>query len=132
MVPPRDSFGFDDFRPWMGRVSIMEVLNGRTDFRYRLYGTTLAEVTGADLTGKHVRNITRPDRDRYMRRLQEIAAGRNPFVFSGECFWRARNITLKYEEVLCPVSGGVGNVSKIIGVTSFFTDQAGTAFAVRI
>lgn len=131
-VPSRESFDFDDFLPWMGRVSIMEVLTGGADFRYRLYGTTLAEVMGEDLTGKYVRNITRPDGDRYLRRLQEIATRRNPLVFSGECFWRARNITLRYEEVLCPVSGGAGDVSKIIGVTSFFTEQAGTAFAVRI
>lgn len=40
-------------RPWLGNVLLLDPA-GDGDFRYRLYGSTMAEAFGFDLTGKTV------------------------------------------------------------------------------
>lgn len=59
-VKPRSDFAdqihFDPFklRPWLGFIVILEHLPVENDFRYRIYGTHLADQTGLDMTGRLV------------------------------------------------------------------------------
>lgn len=39
-------------RPALGFVNLLDVIDGGRDFRYRLYGTSVALVSGFDMTGK--------------------------------------------------------------------------------
>ncbi|MFN4088870.1 MAG: PAS domain-containing protein [Alphaproteobacteria bacterium] len=41
-------------RPALGVIMLLDVLDGGADFRYRLYGTTIAERTGFDWTGRRL------------------------------------------------------------------------------
>lgn len=43
-----------DMRPALGNVMLVDAVEGGRDFRYRLYGSVLAEVSGFDMTGKLV------------------------------------------------------------------------------
>lgn len=43
-----------DMRPALGNIMLVDVVEGGRDFRYRLYGSVLAEVSGLDMTGKLV------------------------------------------------------------------------------
>lgn len=43
-----------EMRPALGYIMLMEVVDGGRDFRYRLYGSTIAAVAGFDMTGKLV------------------------------------------------------------------------------
>lgn len=40
--------------PWMGWISLYDVVDGGRDVRYRLVGTRIAEQAGIDLTGRFV------------------------------------------------------------------------------
>lgn len=39
-------------RPALGYVSLLDPVDGGTEFRYRLYGSAMAAISGFDLTGK--------------------------------------------------------------------------------
>lgn len=43
-------------RPALGYVMLIDVIDGGRDFRYRLYGTMLAAVSGFDMTGRLLSN----------------------------------------------------------------------------
>lgn len=46
-----------EMRPALGNVMLLDVLDGGADFRYRLYGSKIAERAGFDMTGKRVSEI---------------------------------------------------------------------------
>lgn len=41
-----------EMRPALGYVMLLEVVDGGRDFRYRVFGTEIAEVSGFDMTGR--------------------------------------------------------------------------------
>lgn len=43
-----------DMRPALGHVSLLDVVNGGRDFRYRLFGTVITAVSDFDMTGRLV------------------------------------------------------------------------------
>jgi hypothetical protein len=53
-LPARRDFSFGDFRPWLGSVAILEVVDGGADFRFVLHGTKIVERHRHDLTGQTV------------------------------------------------------------------------------
>lgn len=58
-LPRRSDFSMAELRPYMGRVAILDVVDGGRDFRYRLYGSDIAEEYQADMSRKSV-NEFRP------------------------------------------------------------------------
>lgn len=50
-LPSRDMFPIEEFGRLLGSVSIVDELEGTEDFRYRLFGTSIANVSGVDMTG---------------------------------------------------------------------------------
>lgn len=52
-APSRDDFSVEDLRPWLGHLLLLDRIDG-DDFRYRLYGSSLVEIFGFDLTGRTV------------------------------------------------------------------------------
>ena len=59
-VKPQADFAnrvhFDPFklRRWLGYMMILDHLAAEDDFRYRMYGTRIAEFSGFDMTGRLV------------------------------------------------------------------------------
>jgi hypothetical protein len=53
-LPARSDFTVDDLRPFIGRIAILDVIDGGQDFRFRLYGTQIAEEYQGEMTGKSV------------------------------------------------------------------------------
>ncbi len=49
-VPPKTAVTPESLRRWLGDLSLVERVG--TDFRYRVYGSNLAQVAGFDLTGR--------------------------------------------------------------------------------
>ena len=41
-LPARTDFTLEDLRPYIGRIAILDVIDGGSDFRFRLYGTQIA------------------------------------------------------------------------------------------
>ena len=54
-IPARSEFGLDELRPLMGRLAILDVIDGGADFRFRLYGSNIATAYRGEMTGKSVR-----------------------------------------------------------------------------
>jgi len=50
-----------EMRPVLGFIVLTEVIEGGTDFRFRLYGSTVASVSGFDLTGKRLSEHPAPE-----------------------------------------------------------------------
>lgn len=48
-----------DMKPALGNIMILDVLDGGADFRFRLYGATLAEAVGQDWTGQTISTMRR-------------------------------------------------------------------------
>ncbi len=58
-LPPAGDVDAVEMRPSLGSIALLEVLDGGQDFRYRVYGTDIAERTRVDLTRKRVMEISR-------------------------------------------------------------------------
>ena len=59
-MPSRAMFDPFALRPWLGRLILLDVIDGGEDFRYRLHGTWLVELFGRDLTGKRLSELRYP------------------------------------------------------------------------
>ncbi|MGE4220154.1 MAG: PAS domain-containing protein [Alphaproteobacteria bacterium] len=83
-LPARSDFDAVEFRPWMGHLVLIEVCDGPA-FRYRVYGSVLAETFGRDLTGKTTAAL-RPDaRQTVEREYAAVCERRQPLLIS---HWR--------------------------------------------
>jgi hypothetical protein len=51
-LPAPDSIDPLQIRPALGYVLLLDVVDDGEDFRYRLFGSTLSEVSGFDMTGR--------------------------------------------------------------------------------
>ncbi|MGD8810110.1 MAG: PAS domain-containing protein, partial [Gammaproteobacteria bacterium] len=56
----RASFDVFQLRPWLGYIMILDAVPETDDFRYRMYGTRIAEQSGFDMTGKLVSAFDSP------------------------------------------------------------------------
>ena len=43
-----------ELRPALGSLILLDVIDGGRDFHYSLYGSRIAQVSGFDMTGKHL------------------------------------------------------------------------------
>lgn len=62
-LPARAAFSMEDLRPYMGRIGILDVLEGGADFRFRVYGSNIAAAYRGEMTGKSVRDYRPNFRD---------------------------------------------------------------------
>ena len=63
-------------RSWLGNLLLMDVVDGGSDFRYRLHGTQLVQLFGADLTGRLVGSLPVRDVDRLLAEGRLVVSGR--------------------------------------------------------
>lgn len=52
LLPARRDFAFEDFRPWLGWLTLLEVRDGGNDFLFTLHGTAAVDRYRLDMTGK--------------------------------------------------------------------------------
>jgi hypothetical protein len=110
-APPRSDFSHEDLLPWFGHLMLLDCLDNN-EYRYRLYGTTLTELFGFDLTGKMVgasvdRIGTKPQ-DEYAR-VVRIGAP----VYVSRSSPSAREY-LQVDKLALPLMEG-GRVTRILG-----------------
>jgi hypothetical protein len=94
---------FDVFRlkPWLGYMMIVAYHPEIRDFRYRLYGTYLADQAGFDLTGSLVSRMPRGIGSFILRRYLECVDERK-LIYSEHTHVHAR-YSCDWHRVLCPV-----------------------------
>jgi hypothetical protein len=74
--PSRGDIDPLEFGYALGRVSLVEVLEGPRRFRYRLVSTSLTARLGYEMTGKFLEEIPESDMRRYTERLYAAAVER--------------------------------------------------------
>jgi len=82
-----DRADFDPFklRPWLGYIMILEHLPADDDFRYRMYGTFVAEQTGCDMTGRRVSDFgpeLGPGFRTFFKRLYNECLARKTIIYA--------------------------------------------------
>lgn len=62
-LPARADFSMEDLRPFLGRIGILDVVDGGADFRFRVYGSNIATAYKGEMTGKSVQEYRSNFRD---------------------------------------------------------------------
>lgn len=109
-VKPRSDFAdrvhFDPFklRPWLGFVVILDHLQAENDFRYRMYGTLLAEQTGMDMTGRLVSEYDK-ELSQINLKLYRESVEKRQMIYSKHTRIYAR-YDCDWRRIICPVKAG--------------------------
>ena len=85
-VPSRDRLDVFTLRPWLGHISIYEAVDGGSDFRIRLEGTSIVAITGEDWTGKRASEVDAKYGCHIADFMREIAHTRKPMVHTMRVF----------------------------------------------
>ena len=56
-APALKDYDWDDLRPWWGKMVITDMLRDPFDYRYRLFGTHLADIFETDPTGRKASDL---------------------------------------------------------------------------
>jgi len=94
---------FDVFklRRWLGYIMILDAQSNGEDFRYRMYGTRIAEFSGFDMTGRLVSDFNSPIGDFFSELYRESIAQRQ-LIYSEHTRLHAR-YDCDWHRVICPV-----------------------------
>lgn len=114
-MPARADLRPEDMKDVLGEVAMIDVSYDPRDFRYSLFGTTIAGVYGYDMTGKSVRQL-KPEGavEIIWSILEEVLETRTPgfhaIGFEIDC----RRI--EYERLTLPLSSGGRRIDKLLSV----------------
>jgi hypothetical protein len=112
-LPPMSAVDPMRIKPALGRVGVLEPVDGGRDFRYRLFGTIMAAVSGFDLTGKllsthpssaHVVTLTLALYRATLAKQAPVLSSYAP-VARYVAFW---------ERLMLPFAGADGSVARIL------------------
>jgi hypothetical protein len=117
-MPARADFEIEEFRPWMGRAGLIDVLPDAladgADFRYRLVGTALVAELQCDPTGRCVSDISlTKDIDRALANLRAIVANARP-RWRGDMVVCVDGSTMTGERIYLPLSTDGASVDMIL------------------
>lgn len=88
----------------MPQVALVDILREPLDYRYRLFGTRLVEVMGAERTGKRMREVMNPAAIAATERLLAgLIATREPIAFAGRLFWLDKEF-IRFETLVLPLA----------------------------
>ena len=81
-MPARDDIDVLELAPWMGHLSIMDVIDGGADFYVRLHGTRTATLYGLDLTGKLVSDLPSEVGSTLSKEYRELVKRAEPIIIT--------------------------------------------------
>lgn len=101
-------------RPALGYLMTLDVLPEAADFRYRLFGSRVAERSGFDLTGKLVSKVPGPpDGVAWFLATYAAAALERAPLYAEHTPWSSMSVTRWYRLIL-PLAGPDGSVARFI------------------
>lgn len=121
-MPRRADIDPIELRDHLGSLVMIEVLPGRTDFRMRLIGTTIAAAYGRDSTGKLLSELKPADPAwwRFCDELYRAVAERAvPARAQGDLRMVGRDYR-RFDSLLLPLDAGDGTVGRILAEQLFF------------
>ncbi len=98
----------------LGYVMLLEVLEAGSDFRYRLYGSLIAERFGRDVTGQTVRQFGDSEYivNFFLATYQAVSTTRRPLL--SVHYPRPGSQTASWSRLILPLSDGRGTVSRLL------------------
>jgi hypothetical protein len=101
-------------RPALGYLMTLDVMPEAADFRYRLFGSRVAERSGFDLTGKLVSKVPGPpDGVAWFLATYAAAALERAPLYAEHTPWSAMSVTRWYRLIL-PLAGPDGSVARFL------------------
>lgn len=85
-TPCRDRLDVFTLRPWLGHISIYEMVDGGRDFRIRLEGTSIVAITGEDWTGRRASDVDARYGCRIAEFMRDVVRTRRPAIHTMRVF----------------------------------------------
>lgn len=129
-TPPVAAIDPTEMRPALGYLMIVEPIEDGQDFRYRLYGSLLATVSGTDLTGRRVSEHWASD---YV--VDFSLASYRAVYQRGEPLYTRRHparaeYTRSWERLILPFADADGRIARFV-VGNVPVDRAGDVVRPR-
>lgn len=88
-VPPdREVLDVFALQPWLGHISIYEAVDGCADFRIRLEGTRISQMTGEDWTGRRASQVDARFGTQLVEIMREVVNNREPRLHTTRIYQR--------------------------------------------
>lgn len=103
-----------DMRPALGYLMLLDVLDGGTDFRYRLYGSIIAQHSNFDMTGRCLSEL-KPDQGvgAFFRVVYRAVLARPEPIYTEHAPPPTIRVKLWYRLIL-PLFGDDGTVCRLL------------------
>lgn len=115
---------YGDFRPadvsWLlGKLYVMDVLDGGADYRFRLLGAALTRLHGCDHTGKRLSDVEYPGLSNPLRaEMAMLLKLRKPLLQRGRVVWSECG-SIGAEKLLVPLTDDAGELAVILGALHY-------------
>jgi hypothetical protein len=100
---------------WRGHLSLLEAVDGGTDFHYRVYGSALAAYYGRDLTGKTTRTLSPAVGNLVRREYAEAYMRGRPMLV--ERRRRVRGVSINIAKLILPLSSDGKSVDLLLAAS---------------
>ncbi|WP_419902551.1 PAS domain-containing protein [Kiloniella sp.] len=98
-------------RPVLGRIAVLDILDGGEEFKYRLYGSAIIQEPGKDLTGMLLSDIWTPLRSFFAITYRAVLLRKEPLYTRHEPHHSLKMTT--WDRLILPLSRD-DNVERII------------------
>jgi hypothetical protein len=117
-IPSRRDIDPVEFPQFMANCLILDV-EGPGRYRYRLFGTHIADWNERDLTGHLLdRDVLGDAAPMFLDVYERLCRDKSPIAFRGSLFWQNREHR-RFEQVSLPLSRDGIEIDKIFCVVSF-------------
>lgn len=112
-LPVFQGIDVPSMRPVLGYLTLLDLVDGGRDFRYRVFGTRLADRLPFDLTGKCVSENPDPTMARYFVALNQATVARRAPVFALHV--PPANVEVEYwQRLVVPLADETGTVVRLL------------------
>ncbi len=108
-------------KPVLGRIAVLDILDGGEEFKYRLYGSAIINGPGKDLTGKLVSEIWTPLRTFFAITYRAVLLRKEPLYTRHIPHHSLKMAT--WDRLILPLSSGDDVERIIVALVPTYTDD---------
>jgi hypothetical protein len=113
--PARTDFRFEEMWGWMGRMHLIEILDG--DFRFSVFGTRPASLIDHEYTGKKISEIRDPIARIWEAGYRQAVAGRVPvFGHHPPGLYGTEQLEVSWWRAILPIGAGDRLTHLLVGI----------------
>ncbi len=108
-------------KPVLGRVAVLDILEGGEEFKYRLYGSAIIQEPGKDLTGLLLSDIWTPLRTFFAITYRAVVLRKEPLYTRHEPHHSLKMTT--WDRLILPLSSGNEVERIIVALVPVYTSE---------